>query len=454
MIAQLLNREFLQKSIQNLSQNLAQEANLQAQGNPAAVARATQTEVSGEDLKEAEALMRDVVQQGLADPAASEDERAFFPRDARASVVQSALQEFYQTYKKEMIETDSTRGAVGDEIIVSDQQLKGLSLSGEDQRGLFGAFEEADVGWAACLVAMGVRKWRGKHPFNPKPASPLSISNRARVLLVGDWGSGLPRAQKVGAAMRQVLQEAGAETREQHVIHLGDVYYSGWESEYKNHFLPYWPVKSGEADRITSWSVNANHDMYAGGAGFFDYLLKDPRFARQEQSSFFSLENEHWKILGLDTGYEEHDLAGEQATWVGQELAQTPNKNGLLLSHHQMFSAYEGDGSKLENKLRPVLDAGRIRSWFWGHEHRCVCYEPQHGIEYARLIGHGGVPVWASGNALPAGVSYEFTDSHNTGWEQWAMFGFAVLDFDDQQIRVRYINENGFKHHEEVLHAK
>ena len=287
MIAQLLNREFLLKSIKELSHNLAQEATLQAQGDQAAQDRAAQTEVSSEDLKEAEALLRDIVQQGLSDPAAAEDERAFFPRDALASVVQSALQEFYETHQSQMIETDPTRGAVGGEVLVSDQQLKGLSLSGEDNRGLFGAFERADVGWAACLMAMGVRKLRGRHPFNPQPAPPLPISNRARILLVGDWGSGLPRAQKVGAAMRQVLQESGAENREQHVIHLGDVYYSGWKSEYENHFLPYWPVKPGEESRITSWSVNANHDMYSGGAGFFDYLLKDPRFAKQAQSSFF-----------------------------------------------------------------------------------------------------------------------------------------------------------------------
>jgi hypothetical protein len=30
---------------------------------------------------------------------------------------------------------------------------------------------------------------------------------------------------------------------EQHVIHLGDVYYSGWEFEYRERLLKYWPVK-------------------------------------------------------------------------------------------------------------------------------------------------------------------------------------------------------------------
>ena len=31
---------------------------------------------------------------------------------------------------------------------------------------------------------------------------------------------------------------------------------------------------------------------------------------------------------------------------------------------------------------------------FWGHEHRCVMYEPWQNIQYGRLLGHGGVPVY------------------------------------------------------------
>lgn len=451
MIAQLLNRKFLAKSIDRLKQAAAEEAALQAQGDPQANECAAASEIGAADLAEAEAFLRVSLEEEAQRQELPEDEVAFFPRDATASLAQSAMLEYYETRRQEMIETNAAQGAFGQEIYVTDRQLKGLTLRGDDHQGLFGAFEQTDVRWMACLVAMGIRRFRGRRVFNSDPAAPLTISNKARVVMVGDWGSGLPRARKIGAAMREVLQEAGAQGREQHVIHLGDVYYSGWQREYERHFLPYWPVKPGEEGRIASWSLNANHDMYSGGHGYYDHLLKDPRFARQQQSSFFSLENDYWQVLGLDTGYAEHALGGDQATWVNHRADAVPSKDLLLLSHHQMFSAYEGDGERLADKLRPVLDAGRVRAWFWGHEHRCACYEPQHQIEYPRLIGHGGVPVYASSAPVPAGVRYEYKGKFDTGLEEWAIFGFAVLDFDDRQIHVRYINENGEEHYRETL---
>ena len=88
-------------------------------------------------------------------------------------------------------------------------------------------------------------------------------------------------------------------------------------------------------------------------------------------------------------------MEGNQASWARQMLEGSPGK-GLLLSHHQIFSSYEKSKgeSKLLTKIRPVLDTGRVRSWFWGHEHRCVLYKPHEKVEYARCIGHGGVPVY------------------------------------------------------------
>jgi Calcineurin-like phosphoesterase len=453
MIAQLLNREFLRKSIKQLKENASEEAAQQELGDSEALKRARETQVSPLDLREAEESLQALTEREALIQAEPEDGRAFFPRDATASIVQSALLEFYENRRPEMIEKTEARGAVGEDNFVTDEQLKGLTLSGDDTRGLFGAFEQTDVRWAACLAAMGIRRLRGRRKFNEQPAPPFKIGNKARLVLVGDWGSGLPRAQKVGDYMREEFQKSGGENRDLHVIHLGDVYYSGWKREYEKHFLPYWPVKPGEENKITSWSTNANHDMYSGGEGYYDFLLKDPRFARQKQSSFFSLENDHWQILGLDTGYEEHNLYWAQAEWAKQRASEAPKKDLMLLSHHQMFSPYEKGGEKLEEKLRPLLDAGRVRSWFWGHEHRCVCYKPQRKIEYPRLIGHGGVPVYASSKAVPAGVKYEYREKFDTGLEEWAIFGFAVLDFDDKEISVRYINENGKEHFSEKLTA-
>jgi hypothetical protein len=163
------------------------------------------------------------------------------------------------------------------------------------------------------------------------------------------------------------------------------------------------------------------------------------------------MENDYWQVLGLDTAYDDHDLHGEQAEWVKRTRDATYRKKGLLLSHHQPFSAFETKGDALRNKLAPVLNMGQVRAWFWGHEHRCVLYEPQGGIEYPRCIGHGGVPVYASNGPLPAGVQYVYEDALDEGFERWTLFGFAVLDFNNERITVRYINENGIMHHSENM---
>ena len=452
MLAQLLNRDFLLESAERLRTGIEREATLQNLGEPDSVARAAQTTAGVNELKEAGEILQTVIARESQTQGAPEDDTAFFPRDAVMSLVQSALLDYYETHKSELIvHAGEARAGREEEIAVTDRELKDLPPTGDAARGLLNKFSQTDIGWASSLVAKGVRAFRKRREFNPQPAPPVTISNRASVALVGDWGTGLPRARKVGAAIRAKLQEAEAQNRDCHLIHLGDVYYSGWQREYEKHFLPHWPVKPGEEDKTTSWSLNANHDMYSGGHAYYDFLLRDPRFARQAQSSFFSIENDHWLILGLDTGYEEHDLAGGQGVWLGQRLTAAPGKKGVLLSHHQMFSAYERGGEKLEQKLQPALDADRIRAWFWGHEHRCAIYEPQRKVQYGRCIGHGGVPVYASSGSLPAGVSYEYQGALEKGFESWALFGFAMLDFDDGRIHARYINENGEEHFSETL---
>jgi hypothetical protein len=250
-----------------------------------------------------------------------------------------------------------------------------------------------------------------------------------------------------------------APDRDRYVVHLGDVYYSGFESEYRGRVLPFWPVQESDAGSIGSFCLNANHDMFTGGHAYFDYLLKNPRFARQGGSSYFSLENDHWQILGLDTGYDPQDyrgskgsLFGPQAGWVQQKRAASPGKKAVLLSHHPLFSLYESGSPELERKLQPVLsNPNGITAWFWGHEHRCVVYDTNHPVKHARTVGYGGVPVFASNNETPSGVAHEFRESFREGLACFARFGFAALDFEDDAIGVRYISEDGATHFSEVI---
>jgi hypothetical protein len=379
---------------------------------------------------------------------------AFISNDSAMSIVQSSLEKHLREIPGAVVEPsreDDRRGSASAPAVTATR-LRGMAVQRDNDRRVFGAFEQTDPRWLACLAAEGFRWFRGRESFPERPAEPLDIAPNARVLLVGDWGSGLPRAQELAEkVMRKWLDEAA--DRERHVIHLGDIYYSGWKNECEERFLAPWPVNLAQAGAIASWCLNGNHDMYCGGRGYFSTVLRDPRFARQQRSNRFVLRHPKWEILGLDTAYEDDSLAYGQAAWVQERLAAARGKKGMVLSHHQLFSAYESDSKNLAVQLRETLDAGLIRAWFWGHEHRCAIYKPHMGVEFGRCIGHGGVPVYqwrGDADLVEEPAIYEFRSAFTTtgGIERWAVFGFTVLDFQpDGTIRAYYVDERGKTHY-------
>lgn len=306
--------------------------------------------------------------------------------------------------------------------------------------------------------AMLDRLSKGNRPFNPQPAV-HDTSDTARIVIVGDWGTGLPRACDVARYMAEEVAGALAERREAHVVHLGDVYYSGLPEEVKRNVLGHWPVTPEQAQAgVTSWSLNGNHDMYGGGYGYFDTLLMDPRFAAQRSpggapTSYFRLRSPSWDFVGLDTSWDDDVLSmgqagvlhDPQAKFVADVAAESARKL-VLLSHHQLVTLYADDDISpvLGAKLGPVLQSGRVTAWFWGHEHRCMGFEPQQGVEYPRCVGHGGVPVLMteSGKPKPPGL-WQDTGFLEFRGDRWARFGFAILDLSPNEIKVRYRNDLG-----------
>lgn len=311
MIQDLLNKDFVLKLMETAKTVMAEDikAKRLETGRRELEDIAGHAEaVTPEDLVEALSLMETAAQAeiktssgqpGFSPPKGKArgdlddidiDDSSYFARDAVISNAQTAFEMlFEERLPSWIVETGGPGGqrsaadVEGHEIPISTRKLKTRSLPLADSPGRRAGeqFSITDVRWVNSLIAMGVRWFRKKHAFNLEPAPPLEIGERARLLLVGDWGTGIPRAQKVARQMRRVLDEGDSQGIQQHVVHLGDVYYSGWKREYEKRFLPYWPVRPEEADRISSWSTNANHDMYAGGYGYYDVLLNDPRFQRQ-----------------------------------------------------------------------------------------------------------------------------------------------------------------------------
>jgi hypothetical protein len=465
MIPELLSRTMLQKGVDRLLDETANELRLLKKHDREAKQRAEKEKGSVADLEKLKETIEEYKARE-AEKLSGADEPVWMPRDPVTALVQSAYDEFFETWGL-VKSSDQTRNLALAQIPISDLELNSDALEFlEGTRRLGGRwltrFGERDarfITWGATAL---VGRWlRGKHLFPRSAASTYTIKNRDRVLLVGDWGSGIPRARQISTAMRSSLEQALRDNRCCHVIHLGDVYYTGQRREYDKRFLTCWPVFLSDPETTTSWCLNGNHDMYSGGDDYFDYLLADPRFHHQERSSYFCLENDYWQILGLDSAYDDGDLHGEQASWVHQQRTASSSKGGILLTHHQPFSTYESTPDRLLDRLRPTLNTGLVRAWFWGHEHRCALYEERERVTYPRLVGHGGVPVLApSPNAVkPNGVRFQFGEAEDEYFygfvnERFQRFGFAELTFENDSIEVRYVTELGAQATKETLKAK
>lgn len=334
---------------------------------------------------------------------------------------------------------------------VSSEQGTNSVAAGRRGRRLFEQFSRTDARWAACWFAQGVAFFGKKHRFVPPPSTPSQIDDRARLVLMGDWGSGLPGAIRVAQVARAKLLEATKRGREGHAIHLGDVYYSGWESEYRDRFLRYWPVLPTEHRKFGSWNLNANHDMFSGGHGYFGTLRQDSRFAEQAGSSEFVLQTSHWKFIGLDTAWEENTLRPARSQWVRRKFAED-DRGRVLLSHHYYFSSFEHEPLKVPSSFRSHLLEEPLDAWFWGHEHRGAIYAEHAGVRHGRCVGHGGVPEKVGrARALPPGCTHEFKEASSAPGGPWRKFGLAVVDCAPDRLDVSYLDEDGIQVHQETI---
>jgi hypothetical protein len=401
----------------------------------------------------------DEILNHLPDDGAGPDEDGpFLARDPIVSLMQTSLDE--RLREEARIEPeDAERDGIFERVLDRADDLLHPERYGPD-----------DPRWVTQIVKATLRRLaEGNHPFNPKPAD-YEIADDARVVVVGDWGTGLERARHVARRMAEAVTEAQAAGREAHVVHLGDVYYSGVPAEYDRNVLAdgWWPVTTTQSEEgVTSWSLVGNHDMYSGGWGFFDHLLADPRFARQRSSdgtptSWFRLKSPSWTIAGLDTSWN-GDVVSRGNTGVLEEpqaarLQQWAAEPGagklMLLSHHQYVTVDDprGIGEDLAQKVAPLASANRITAWLWGHEHRCIGFATGE-IPHMRCIGHGGVPVPSRPprDPLPPPAVWEVTGSYEAEGERWGRFGFAVLDFAGDRIDVTYRDDAGAETHRETI---
>ncbi|HWX56072.1 MAG TPA: metallophosphoesterase [Verrucomicrobiae bacterium] len=265
-----------------------------------------------------------------------------------------------------------------------------------------------------------------KHAYVTYPATgerglyPLRAANGGQIFklsIAGDWGTGTKEASEVAAKIRTFEPD--------YTIHLGDVYYVGDTTEVLENCLGksefgyqgvQWP-----RGRIGAFSMIGNHEMYANGNAYFETLMPAlgvPASQDGKQlASFFCLENDVWRILAIDTGYNSIGLpvlgqiplinkipgVGPDCTleaalieWLRTVVKPKERLRAtILLSHHQYFSAFEDKYTRPAKQLMEFF-AGQDLLWIWGHEHRWSTYDKHSEgslTAYGRCVGHGGMPV-------------------------------------------------------------
>ncbi len=312
-------------------------------------------------------------------------------------------------------------------------------------------FSSAD--WIGYMLSFF--SWiEGIDPATCPPAPPVAapIPDNFRMAVIGDWGTGLYGAP---VCIDSIRADPGGYDL---LLHLGDVYYSGLDTEVEERFEKLWPQPTAST---MGRSLNGNHEMYTGGHAYFEKLLP---YVNQT-SSYFAFQNNFWTLIMLDTAYnqpfggQEGDLFQAQVDWLDGIIQAAGDRKIVLFSHHQPFSLLDpNQGPKLVAALGKYLAGGKIFAWYWGHEHRCVLYDPHPAWGFhGRCVGHGGFPQnrvdlsnapfkdqfgdqWRlvsgkdappGGSAIPGGMVLDTANLYIPTFEtQFSPHGFMRLEFN------------------------
>ena len=332
----------------------------------------------------------------------------------------------------------------------------------------FAPYEAGDPKWIESVLNY-VHTGRKRVAFpthqahNLNPVRQFVSDPEISIAIAGDCGTDADAA----LAVRKLMKAK----HPHYTIHLGDVYYSGLNSE-EHVFLPTWPEGSDG-----TYTLNSNHEMYCGGAGYFGTLLGNPLFNAQQGLSYFALTNDHWLMIGLDSAYfgyyqsllyEEGSICEPnparepdgmaKVTWIRDLLKQHAGKRVVLLTHHDGFDVNPGNGKVSRKPLyqRVTGEFGEVSDWwwYWGHVHTAITYGrlffDRNSSLSARCVGHGAIPFEPFArdlNRLGDGevrVEWAETDlARNGGDSRRAPNGFLLLTLKGAELREEFYDELG-----------
>lgn len=296
---------------------------------------------------------------------------------------------------------------------------------------------------------------------------PYTLPADAKVVILGDFGTGLPDAQ---AMLTTIMTELEPDC----ILHVGDVYYSGSVSESQANMVDVFNAAFAAACKsVPVFSIPGNHEYLGDSKGFYQNVMtingnpnQSPSLPGSvsqylQQASYFCLRSEdgNWQFLGMDTGFYSvpsvsasigPNLHPSEVQWH-QDKLENFSGNTILLSHHQLFSAnaeinsgYPGNTYLNDYTLsyfRPYFD--KISGWFWGHEHSLgVFQDGLYGLQKGRLVGNSGYEEYTGQNTYtvnnslaPYSSPMVQVGSTSVDWggstNNWYNHGCALIDLSN-----------------------
>jgi 3',5'-cyclic AMP phosphodiesterase CpdA len=325
-----------------------------------------------------------------------------------------------------------------------------------------------DVGWFTAVVDYIDAYWLhwDKIPYVDSGGDPTkfvySLPNQSslKIGVLGDWATGEPVATLVLEQLVALAPDV--------IIHVGDIYYAGTHEECWHFFLDQMNAVRAKTG-IPVYNLPGNHDMYSGGANFYQLLplLNKAPFAPPntpvQQASYFCLRNNWLQLQGMDTGYFDSDifqvakdithLHPTEATWHQKQIEAAGARKVILFSHHQPFSAFLKIGGAAFNKylqsdLGPLIGQKKVNAWFWGHEHILEVYKPNTyfpGLGYGACVGHSAFPVLVEEKPYTVvSPDVPFDPTYQLGTTDVVYnHGFTILELSQQIGSVTYYQMPG-----------
>ena len=330
-------------------------------------------------------------------------------------------------------------------------------------------------------------RFRPKHPLIPQDAArgegvfPLHSegSGSVRVALTGDFADGSDNARDVAAGIDDLNVD--------YTWFLGDIYRVGAIHEVERNFLGLHGGVAWPRGKSGSLAVPGNHEYQSGAHAFYSHAMPylgvrtGQTQARDEQTAtYFCMENDHWLVIGLDTGYHSVKWAGieglvkilnklwvlrnfsfiqdlktklpkEMLAWLEALLKRdgVGDKALIFLSHHQYLTTLDGRGDhpKPGKQIAALVRKRRVL-WFQGHGHRLEIHgehtrNPGNLVVYARTVGNGSetdaVALTQDQIHKIGETGLRFADNRMKDPEEKSGYpGFATLEFKGDEVTIGY----------------